>query len=300
MLDYVSAQFATENGCSERYVLGEGAPVERAIDLPATHVRRVAKGAARVYELSRVLLRVAARALYVFPALLVVKAALWLAGVWWGDLITVAFVLMVVAFFAIFALTVLLYGIVGPRALRDPTERLLFAAPPADTFARAAELASTRVVGRLDAGLDPGAPVIVEQWSRGERLVRYVEGCSFAIVPDEGAPCVVELSAAPLLVGPYEVGKAEPPETAGRLQALGVDGAAPSARCVVRQGDRVELVGHDAQPTARIEDARLHALVESAAPTGPYRESEASALLVRCTVTAPVALRVLERRPGEG
>src|SRR5437764_839430 len=110
MLDYAAAQFATPRGCEERYVLGDAPPAERLAELPASHVRRATSGAVRAYEVLRGLLRLFARAVYVFPALVVVKLALWLAGVWWGDLLTLAFVLLVVATFAVLALTVLFFA----------------------------------------------------------------------------------------------------------------------------------------------------------------------------------------------
>ena len=204
--------------------------------------------------------------------------------------VTLAFVLLVVATFALFALTVLMFAVVGPPDQRKT--RLEFAAPRDVDFERAARGAPARIVGRVDAGLEPGAPVLVEQWTLGERLVRYVEGTSFAIVQESGPPCVVEITGSPLIIARYDEAESAAPEVAGRLEGLGTSAPAPAARCVVRQGDRVEILAHDVTQGAHLEDARLHALVESLAPVGPYRAPDATALLVRCSPTAPVVLRL--------
>ncbi|HEY8080104.1 MAG TPA: hypothetical protein VIF62_38500 [Labilithrix sp.] len=290
MLDYAAAQFATPRGCEERYVIGDGAPLTRIVELPKSHVRRASSLSVRTYDTLRELLRLLARAVYLFPALIVVKLALWIAGVWWGDLITFVFVLLVVTTFAVFALTVLFYAIVGPPDARQTT--LAFAAPREDAFERAARRAPSRMAGRVDAGLEPGAPVLVEQWTLGERLVRYVEGRSFAIVPESGPPCVVEITGSPVILAPYEEAESAAPETAGRLEGTGVSAPEPTARCIVRQGDLVEILADDVTQGAHLEDARLHALVEAVSPTGPYRAPDATALLVRCTNAAPIVIRV--------
>ncbi len=283
MADYVAAQFGSE----ERYVLGDAEPARRTIELPKSHVRREASGAVRFYDLLRALLRLFARAVYVFPALVVVKLALWLAGVWWGDLLTVAFVALVVATFAVLALTVLMFAIVGPP--EDRRTRLAFAAPRDDVFERAARTVPTRISGRVDAGLEPGAPVLVDQWTLGERLVRYVEGRSFVVVPDDGPPCAVEITGSPVIVGPHDEVDVVPPDGAARL---GEHTPSRAARFVVRQGDRVEIVAQDVTEGAHLEDARLHALVESVSSAGPYRAADATATLVRCSATARTVIRV--------
>src|SRR5260221_8309648 len=118
MLDYAAAQWPTEHGWRERYVIGQGAPAEREALAPATHVQTTSSGMVRVYEASAKLLRVMSRAIWLFPVMLVPKIVLWALGNPIGDLITVMFVILVCAFFAVFALTVLFFAIVGSKKQR--------------------------------------------------------------------------------------------------------------------------------------------------------------------------------------
>lgn len=291
MLDYASAQWPTENGWRERYVLAQGAPVERAARAPETHLRTTTTGMVRVYETSARVLRVMSRAIWLFPAMLVPKIILWAMGNPIGDLITVMFVLLVCTFFAVFALTVLFFAIVGSKQQRMARSHLAFAEPRAADAPRLLGPAPVRFSGRIDAGIEEGAPVIVEQWSQGERLVRHVECRSFALVADGKPACVVEVAAAPILMARY---RDEPAESAALEVASRLEGRTHErggvARCVLRQGDVVEVLADDAQRTPRIEDERLRALVDQTGEAGPYREADASTFLVRCTPERPIVI----------
>jgi hypothetical protein len=289
LLDYASAQWPTEHGWRERYVLAQSAPVERATNVPSTLMRATSSGAVRLYEGTTRVLRVAAKALWLFPVMLVPKIVLWVMGNPIGDLITVLFVLLVVAFFGIFAFTVLLFAIVGPKKSRMSRSHLAFAEPRISDVLGILGDTPVRIRGRIDAGIEQGTPVLVEQWSRGERLVRHVECRSFAVMVEGKPACVVEIAAAPILVGRYGDSDDTALEVASRLEGRTHERASAS-RCVLRQGDEVEIIAREAQRTPRVEDERLRALVEGTGDAGPYRAADASTLLVRCTPEQPVVI----------
>jgi len=277
--DYTSILRVTNDASIERFVLGGASPIDRPVPVPMSHVRRVATGALVVYRVVVAVLRVLVRALYLFPLLLVAKISLWATGSWYGDLLTVGFVCLVVAFFTVFALTMLMHVIVGPRSKRGNRTSFVFAPPrPRDVSRIASRLAPdapTRIIGVLDAGLEPGAPVLVEEWSeRDGGVERSFEGQSFVVLAEGGSPTVVELAAAPVLIAAYEE-------------------AGHARRCVLRQGDRVELIAAGAEPAARIEDSRLRALLDAASPVDPYRGAESTAILVRSTPEQPVVVAVV-------
>lgn len=301
--DYACAQYASGKGYRERYVLGEGtAPLERGIDLPASHVRATTRGAALLFHafVTR-LLRTSARALYLFPVLVVVKVVLFFEKSPWSDYLTVGFVLLVVVFFAFFALTVLSYAIVGPRSKRATA--LAFEPPSASDVELVASAvvpnATTRVTGRVHAGLASGEPVLTEEWSCGDHLARFVEARSFAILPDDGAsmPCAVEITGAPVLVGEYsDADGAASPTTAARKLRLHGDPRedAPRSRCVLRQGQRVMIVARRSELATRVEDRRLLEHIAGDGPGAPYRGAETQGIVVRSTPEEPLVLQLLD------
>lgn len=294
-IDYASALFTSKKGVlSERVVLGDGRnPIERAAIMPQTHVRTVLSGIARVHAFFALILRLTARALYLFPILIIAKIVLWLLREPAGDYITVGFVLLVCFFFANFAVTILLHAIMGPRSSRRTTARLVFEPPALEDVEKvaAAMRPDVRVTGRVDAGLAEGEPVLVEEWSSSDDgLSRYVEGRSFVVIPDTGAPCVVELVASPLLIARYDEESISALTIAGTLGSS--DAPGPRSRCIIRQGQRVAIAGHDPIPAVRIEDARLRALLPANALPDPYRGAEATGILIRSTPERPVIILV--------
>jgi hypothetical protein len=177
---------------------------------------------------------------------------------------------------------------------------LVFAPPRADDFERVVESfvpnAAARLTGRVDAGLESGEPVLVEEWSRGEHLARYVEGRSFAVLPDgDATPCIVEIAGAPVFVARYsdDEDAAAALTVAGRLQGRTRE-PGPTSRCVLRQGQRVSLVARTSQPSARVEDGRLLGLIAKAGPADPYRGSESPGIVVRSTPEDPVFIQLLD------
>ena len=301
--DYASAQYASEKGYRERYVLGEGtAPLERSIALPATHVRATTRGAALLFHafVTR-LLRVSALALYLFPLLVIAKIVLFFSESVWSDYITVGFVLLVVVFFAFFALTVLSYAIVGPRSKRATA--LAFEPPSANdverVVARFVPNATARVTGRVHAGLASGEPVLVEEWERGASLARFVEARSFAILPDDGTtmPCAVAIAGAPVLVAQYadDDESARALTTAANLRLRGdAREPAPRSRCVLRQGQRVAIIARKSELATGIEDRRLLEHIADDGPGGPYRGAETQGIVVRSTAEEPLVIQLLD------
>jgi hypothetical protein len=227
----------------------------------------------------------------VFPVLLVVKAALLVFHVAEGDYLTVAFVALVLAFFVTFAALVLLRAFVGNPSKRFEREELSFTPPRTKDLEgaqmRALPRPELRVVGRVEAGLEPRAPVLVERWAKdGGRLVRMVEGCSFTVVPDEGPTAGVELTTTPVLLLGYDAPTGVALEAVTPLtQGATLD---PVAECTLRQGDRIVLAAPAAEPATRVEDARLAGLLGAGGEAGPYRATESVGVVAR---GAPIVIR---------
>ena len=296
--DFASAQTIGRGlpGDQERYVLAGARPTARFVPALPSHVRKAEAPLVRVYDGFTRLFRVFVRGLYLCPALIVVRAVLYGMGSPLGDYVTLGFVLFVVSFFALFAGVVFLLALVGPKDQRDGRATRIFAPPAAGDVDRVladfVPPGGLRVVGRLDAGLEPGTPVLVESWgASGANLARVFAGRSFVVVPDSGPPVAVDLAATPALFAPYE--PTAPPPLAPTLLEEPFE---PRLGCTFRQGERVELVAESAQPAVRLEDGRLASLLASAAPTSPYREAEATALVVH----ARPGCRIAVRRAGFG
>jgi hypothetical protein len=270
--------------CRERYTLA-GDPGARSVEIPRTHVRRVATGLVRVYDLAAKMLRGLVRTLYMFPILIVAKIILRLMNAPGGDLVTVGFVGLVVALFGMFSVVLLLTAIVGPRSKREDGLKLVFHAPTKRERDRiAANMLpdpGVHVVGRVDAGLAPGTTVLAEHWGDDHgKLVRFFEASSFVVVPDQDAPVVVELAACPVVLAPYDRGQEH-------VAVPGVGAVTPLGSFVLRQGERVEILASRGHPGT-------HPVLHESAMT-PYRETEATATVVSSTEADPVVIRGLER-----
>jgi hypothetical protein len=245
--DWASIQILTASGADERWMRPGRKPEQRACTVPETHVRARHAGAAAALEATKSVTRFFVRALYLFPLLILVKATLHLLEVPAGELITLVFVLTVVLVFALLSLAALLHVYAGPRSERAARRRMTLALP--DRAPPQLGPAEVHVRGRIDAGGDavPGEPVLAERWHEsGGRVVRVLEGRSFAVVPDEGEPVVLDLQACPRLVGPY----------------------APRDEVAIGELSRELLAGEDTGPGAMGCDLRQGDLVEIAAPHG--------------------------------
>jgi hypothetical protein len=297
--DYASAQRMSAGVARERYVRGSSAADERIVPLSPTHVRVVPSARLRLYGGATTLLRLLARGIYLFPVLLVAKVALLVADSWYGDLITVAFVVLVVAFFAVLAATLLLHLLVGPRSERAARTTFRLDLPEVGDHERILGMSAhpKRYRGLVQAGLAPGQPVISDQWLERDGMVwRLFEGRCFAVVAEGETPVVVDLAACPVLLGPYVDTRAEPSAAALVLaRSLADLGEASGARCELRQGDLVEVLAADAQPLDRLEDERLAAVLSTTGERGPYRAGgDAGAIVVRSTLEQPAVLRRID------
>jgi hypothetical protein len=192
-------------------------------------------------------------------------------------------VVLVCATFGVFAMLMMMIAIVGPRSQRIKRMVLTFTPPTKRDVARVIKQSTTgavRVVGRVDAGLEPGATVLDEQWGEDQgSFVRFFEGSSFVVVPDEGAPVVVELSGCPVILAHY----AKPDD----LAVPGIGAVNPLGRWVLRQGERVEVIASESHPGT-------HPALQSSAALAPYREAEGTSTAVTSKPTAPVVIRSLD------
>jgi hypothetical protein len=317
--EYLCVQRIDRSGTLEHFLRAGRRPQERPVPTPESHLRYAPTGGAAVYEGVRALARLFVRAVYLFPVLLVVKIALWAADSWYSDLVTLAFVLLVVALFAIVSLLVLLHLVVGSRSQRRDKARLRFEPPgtkldrvpegrPLPASADALTLwargeaapAELCVSGRIDAGggAIAGEPVLYDAWEETDGgLTRTFWAKRFALVADEQPPVIVDIHAAPQVLGDYlpDRGEAAPAGVAAAMdegrRALGVAPRGQSQSCTLRHGDMVELVGR--QPIAVDDVAEIalgrRRLAVASAEGGPYRAGEAVAGLL--VSGAPLVVR---------
>ena len=251
----------------------------------------------RRYERTRSAVRLLVRGIYLFPALLLVKLAFWLAahaGVailgTIGDYLTVAFVSLVVVFFFFLGLLVLQHLWVGPRsqrarhqiprfALPEPSglesSRLLVYKPTALELSGVADPSAgpgskIRVRGELVAidGGARGTPLLREAWlETAQGAARLIQARPFAVVAEGQLPVVVQIEAAPwLLLG--AAAEAQSPirvddDRRGAFDArLAQHDASLRELCAGQArelcaGQLVELVGVVAERWPRVEEATI-------------------------------------------
>ncbi len=233
--DYVGVQLLAPDEGSELGSRGATALREQRLEDTAVCFVAEPKGVLRAFEGVKRVLRVLVRALYLFPALLVIKLGLWVAALQGqrqlgtlGDYLTVAFVVLVVVLFATLSLLVLLHVWVGPRSTRARLQVPRFELPGPKALARSRALAlkpepralngpggeplelerielgtKIRVAGELVA-IDGGAsagPLLRESWLAEEgRAARLVRARSFAVVAAGQPTVVVQIDAAPWML----------------------------------------------------------------------------------------------------
>lgn len=247
-----------------------------------------AAGAGLLLEGVKKLMRVFSRAIYVFPALALVKL------VWRGegsDAITLVFVGIVVVFFALLATFLLLFPLVGPRSARRVQRRFV----PATTLPEATRrLALSEPVAGLPTALDgavEGSPPLrlrgtLERLdrrgaTRGRDLLRDTwtplaartfECASFAVLVGD-VPVVVQLEVAPACVGQY------------------VERDDGSRTLAFHDGDQVELVATSYRALEDIEDVEIRGQ-RWTAPAGAaaYRSGRTGGLHVVCRTASPVVI----------
>jgi len=254
-----------------------------------------------------VTLKQSARLIYVSPLLIIAKIALQSVNRVTSDLVTVAFVLLVVAFFALLNAYLLLAALVffarrgGHRAVRPATlgaRELLRKLPwPQAEAARDWSVIPARegegpgtvmsVVGTVASITDmAGNPTLVrEQWIAGRgKALRLVEVCDFAVVPTDGPPVVLHCRAAPVLV--LAGGRkrraadvlADLPDAVVALveNERGLpEGHGQGIEATLSEGDQVTLIGVLSTVIPDVEqfevDGRMRSLTEGAPSALPYR-----------------------------
>ncbi len=271
----------------ERYAVDGEPERERTIECPWAYVRPGATGLARAFGHVTLALRLLVRALYLFPILVLVKVVLHVVHPTpEEDYITVAFVVLVVVLFGVLALVMFFFALLGPRSSREKRVRLVFRPPtPRDADGiRTRALprgGSVRVLGRVNAGLDGEATVLEDSWGDDAgSVVRFFEGSSFVVAPDDGTPVVVELHACPVLVASYR--NADKPQ----LVVPGIGAVTPLGRFTLRQGDRVEVIADEGHPGT-------HPVLPGDGPN-PYREAETEATVMTSGPSSPVVIRLVD------
>ncbi len=313
-------QIITSSGCRTGT---ESADDLRAGALPASHLEVRFGGATTLLEAQRRVLRVLARALYLFPLLLVVKLILYVLARPGGDLLTLAFVGLVLLFFLALIVYLILFLVAGPPSTRVPHRR--FAPPdgPLDEALAglARELAPTPIAELSQLAEEEHAPraprpirlqgiarafnpearsphgLLLDAWDAGPDALRRCCRVEPFLVEAEGQPPVVVAPRhPPVLIAGYpevERGSLEP-EVRALLERLGA-GETSTRLAVLREGDRVELVAEEAAPVRSLDELAVwkvaYAPSESAAAS-PYRSDRARrALLVEGTEDRPLILR---------
>jgi hypothetical protein len=267
----------------------------------AAHVRAKAPKAEKLIARSGFVLKQLARLIYVSPALLILKPIVGIFDITISDYLVVAFVGIVVVFFAALAWYILLYGITYFIRGRGPRAEV--------TVAHTVE--GARSLGLLPEGrattssllLAPGSPVHVrgiatalspnavtdelarDYWHDDPQTPWRITHCvHFAVCPEGGAPIIVRCDAPPLLVGNATPGIAQPMlQTMPRAlyevgkEMFGKGGTGSELTLIA--GREVEVIGTVASHVTDIDQIELggmnHSLDLSAAAGGPspYRDS---------------------------
>lgn len=232
---------------TERLVLGPGKLEEtRAPELSLVTPELGVLGSVR--SAVGFVLRLLGRALYLSPALIVLKLVLTGFDLRISDYVIPAFASLVTLFFGVLCLWV---AVSLPWwFLRGRKGILRFAPPPP------AEENQVTVRGVV-AGLEPGASVVLTctEEDGGSLVERVVDGECFAVVPETGEPAIVVPRRTPFVVGgPLAVGD--------RVEVRGV-----------RTGtfDNREHFELDGQPAGLADDDDGH---------GPYRQAPGGPALI--------------------
>jgi hypothetical protein len=262
-------QRATLGGCEEQgFVDGRAEDIQtQRVFAPYVRRRRNLLEAAR--GRARWLLKNAARLIYLAPALVVLKVILYVIDEPTSDLTIVAFVGVVIVFFAVLNLYILisvLWWLFG----RDPKPFTL--TRPFDESGREA-LALPG--GAADVGLEPppvgqvvrargtivrlgpnregDGSVLRDFWAEGDAPFRLTEAIDFAVVARGQVPVVVRLGSAPMVVAKPDSIRLDAfarEAAAGTMslleRSLSVDDASikgEGAILLLREGDEVEVTG---------------------------------------------------------
>lgn len=115
---HVGVTLVTASGCSASVEHRGSPPAQQEVPPLALGVQHRGSLPARLLARLKVAVRWLVKLIYLFPLLLLAKGALLWIDHWAGDLITVAFVMLLVLFFSVFALVFVLYPLAGPPSRR--------------------------------------------------------------------------------------------------------------------------------------------------------------------------------------
>lgn len=244
-------------------------------------------------------LKTFARALYLSPALLVIRLVLRFAWPSASGWFLVLFVAIVVGFFAILALYIVLSLVAwtrsqkqAPRLALHPLDGLRQGGQPAQAMPGQAVRVEGRVVGL-------GQSVVAVDFLSSGDSQRLSSVAPFAVVAQEGMPCIVAASRAPVLLAERRL------STALELHgALGAQQLAELARlqdagrlALVREGDVVEIFGLMERVIPNVDHFEIDGEPGSiAAADSPYREGPGGpGLLLSDASGRRLTIRVVNR-----
>jgi hypothetical protein len=302
---------------------GRLAPAE-VCPLPGLYLQPRTGAVGAVLSAYKRLVRLLVWLLYLFPVLLVPKIVLLffpqrIGTLLIGDVITVAWVGLLVVFFAVLAALLALVALAGPRSRRSkgwavsppgdvPLARALAALSPArmrtpdarrlhaivDELLKGGEAAPTplQLRGRVERfGSAPG-DLLSDRWFEyPSGIVRELAGLPFLLVDEGQPPIVIVPGAATTLLAPYRH------DTGARPVVPPVDDSPPRASyCfTLVEGQRVELCAWEGRAEPDLRELRLEGVAcrVDDVEKGPYRgRGLQPALIVTCSA-APLLVRAL-------
>jgi hypothetical protein len=327
-MHHVFLQRATTEGCEEQSFLDGRSNDVRTRRVKAPYVVRQRSTLEKVRGASAWLLKNAARLVYLSPALLIIKVILKFIDDAVGDLAIVAFVLIVVLFFAalnLYIVVSILWWLFGrspePFALKRPFDTDGREALPVlpsrdhadvgDAPLPAGRLVRTRgSIIRLGPNREGDGTVVRDLWAEGLRLTECID---FAIVARGRIPVVLRLESAPIVLAEPEpiqlnsyVSQAST-ETARLVrQACDAEADRPveCALLTLREGDEVEVTGSVTGNIDNVDHFELegtYASVPQPAPQGeggasPFRDKPGGPGLI--IADGMIVLRKVAREPA--
>ena len=283
------------------------------VPCPWVAVRLGGQGIRRFTGFLRSPLKWGVRCIFLSPLLILLRAALAITAPWASEVVTVAFVGLVVVFFSMLIVYVFLLACAYLLSTRRPAVEPPYSAEGAERGgislgglklpASALPMADARItlrgrVSSLGDSLPAGEDLLVRDlWLPGatpaRRLTRAMD---FAVVSEGQQPVVVRLESAPLLVSVVEDPAADP----ALVQEAGPDAHDPEARLLsLRVGQEVEITGVPSGEIVNVSSfelgGRMRVLMpEEGRPAAPYRSDAARpATLMTATPATPVWVRVV-------
>lgn len=315
--------------------LRERPATSQACPLPYLYLRERVSALGTVFAGHKRLVRLLGWLICLFPLLLIPKLVLLfvpnkVGTILVGDLITVAWVGLLVLFFAMVALLVLLYAFVGPRSRRGkgwavtppgdiPLERALAvleikrpdprSASPRQQPARPNASALQELVDSLLKGgpaLDtllllhgqvrrfgaPAAEVLTDSWYEyPSGILRELRGLPFILADEGQPPIVVAPGGAVMILAPY-AHAGPPPQTTPPWS----EQPQCTHHLALAEGQRLELVGGELQAAASLDELVLDGVAyrdDAQSDVGPYRGGALRpALVLTGSTESPLIIRV--------